>query len=767
MLKNFLQALFDNELVGMVEVDAVDRYLHANPRWLKMVGYNAAELRTLNVETLTHPEDLILQQQLDQELKEKKRSSYRMDKRYLHKNGSSFWAEVSVTALYDESGTLTGMIGLIIDISKRRKSEINLAESEKRFRTLIDQMEHIPVQGYNQERQVIYWNRASTELYGYSREEALGRKLEELIIPPPMRTSVIKLIRRYITEGQPIPSGELILQDKNGNDVPVYSSRTLHTTASGAKEIFCIDIDLRLLQQAEGQVRRLAAAIEQTGETIVITDIDGNIEYVNPAFTAITGYSQQEAIGKNARILNRGEQEKSVYTELWATITAGKTWRGRFINKKKDGTRFIESVTISPITDTTGKIINYVASKRDITEQLQTQEQYQQAQKMEAFGQLAGGISHDFNNMLAVIIGQVEIALMEIPPDDPMKRRLQAISTAANRSAELTRQLLGFARKQRYRPEILNLNDSVETILLMLKRLIGEQLELHWHPETELPETKIDPGHLNQILTNLIVNARDAITGSGAITVRTEPYFFDATFCSNHPGSSPGEYVLLEIRDTGCGMDQGTLERIFDPFFTTKGADKGTGLGLSMVFGLVKQNHGYISVDSTLTQGSTFSLYFPTLQSKKGLSDQVKKQPMMHGNETILIVEDEPALLDIATSILTAAGYTILATTDPLEAMTLANEHHGSIQLLLTDVIMPKMNGPELGKQLTKKRSELKILYMSGYPQDNLKQQENHTSGLQLLEKPFSAVTLTRKIREILDRDREGRRISPNLEPAS
>lgn len=749
--KKSLQAFFDNQIVGMMEVDVEGQYLHVNNHWANMIGYSAEELMTTDFQSITHPDDLPRQLLLDKELAKGKNHSYRIEKRYTHKNGKYFWADLSVTGLYDNKGVLTGMVGLVIDISKSKEAEIRLIASETRFRTLIDRLEHIPVQGYDENRRVIYWNTASTDIYGYSREEALGQKLEDLIIPPHMRDDVIKSIQLWLTQNQPVPSGKITLCNKEGNDVPIYSSHLLHTTASGKKELFCVDIDLQLLQKAEAQVHQLATAIEQVGEIIIITDTKGAIEYVNPAFTTVTGYSKDEVIGQNPNILYSGKQDDSVYSNLWESITQGRTWEGRLINKKKNGSYFTEDATISPIFDSTGTIINFVAAKRDITEQLLTEEKYQHSQKIEAIGQLAGGVAHDFNNMLAIILGQVEIALMKIPADDPLEKRLQEIKAAANRSSNMTQQLLGFARKQSRQSQILNLSDTVANMLIMLKRLIGENLELRWTAEAELPLVDIDPGHFDQILTNLIINARDAIDSTGFISVKTKQIFLDEIFCQNHPGSHPGEYVLLEVSDTGCGMDQDTLDKIFNPFFTTKSIGKGTGLGLSMVFGLIKQNNGYIEVNSTPGEGTTFSLYFPQVKIEEKLTLQPDKKILVRGTETILVVEDEASLLDITKAMLTEAGYRVLSAQGPFAAIQLAEKHKDPIHLLLTDIVMPKMNGVELSEYLLNIEPKIKVLYMSGYPKEHFRQLRQHNTTAQLLKKPFLAYTLTKMVREAID----------------
>lgn len=663
--------------------------------------------------------------------------------------------EVIKHPLFHPDGRRKALVVIGRDITERKKYEEGLKESEKKFRTLLDHMERIPIQGYDEERKVVYWNPASTEVYGYTREEALGQKLESLIIPAQMRAEVVETIEHWLKkENSSIPAGELILCDREGNDVPVYSSHIMYTAASGKKELFCIDIDLRMLHKAESELRRLAAAVEQTGETIVITDAEANIVYVNQAFTAVTGYSSEEALGQNPRILQSGEVDEALYVDLWETLLKGETWKGRFVNKKKDGSLFTEDVNISPIVNSAGKVVNYVAAKRDVTEQLLTEEQYRQSQKLEAIGQMAGGVAHDFNNMMAIILGQVEIAMMKLPASDPLLKRLLEIKTAAQRSSELTQQLLGFARRQPNHPQLLNMNHSIAKTITMLERLIGENINLNWSPKAEYPLVKIDPSHLDQILTNLVVNARDAIKGSGIISVATSQVVMDEEFCQFNPGSHPGDYVLLRVSDNGCGMSRELLGKIFDPFFTTKDVGKGTGLGLSMVFGLVKQNNGYMTVDSALGKGSVFNLFLPCVAGREEALITPRNEAFIPGTETILVVEDEASLLDITTSMLSEAGYTVLSAQEPFLAIQLAEKYSGTINLLLTDVVMPKMSGIELSACLTRSRPELKTLYMSGYPREVHGQSGQQNLTGQLLVKPFSIYRLTRDVRATLDQQK-------------
>jgi two-component system cell cycle sensor histidine kinase/response regulator CckA len=324
-------------------------------------------------------------------------------------------------------------------------------------------------------------------------------------------------------------------------------------------------------RQAEASISKLSQAIEQSPVSIVITDAAGSIEFVNAKFTQITGYSFAEALGQNPRILKSGETTADEYRQLWKTISSGGVWSGEFHNCKKNGELFWERATISPVRNADNVITHYVAVKEDISERKKLEDQLRQAQKMEAVGQLAGGVAHDFNNMLGVIIGYAEMILDNKALDDSLRQYLEEILEAGHRSTEITRQLLAFARKQTIAPKILDLNKTVEGMLKLLRRLIGEDIDLAWMPGAKLLPLKMDPSQIDQILANLCVNSKDAIGGVGKITIETHNIDFDETFCIEHQGYSPGEYVMLAVSDTGCGMDKATMDRVFEPFFTTNG----------------------------------------------------------------------------------------------------------------------------------------------------------------------------------------------------
>lgn len=502
----------------------------------------------------------------------------------------------------------------------------------------------------------------------------------------------------------------------------------------------------------EAQLQKVSLAIEQAGETILITDPDGKIQYVNPAFETASGYTPEEAIGKTSAILKSGQQDETFYQNLWNTIASGRVWKGRLINKRKDGKLYTEAATISPVFDAAGKIINYVGVKRDITAQLELTAQFQQAQKMESVGRLAGGIAHDYNNMLSVILGYTEMALEKVAPSDALYEDLKLVFDAARRSADITRQLLTFARKQTIAPVVLDLNTTVDGMLTMLRRLIGEDISLAWLPAFSVWPVKFDPSQLDQILANLCVNARDAINGVGKVTIETANVRFDEAYCALHRGFIPGAFVMLAVSDNGCGMNQRTIEQIFEPFFTTKGLGKGTGLGLATVYGIVKQNQGFINVYSEPDNGTTFKIYIPRdiAAVEEAKYTHSPKLPLGRG-ETVLLVEDEPTLLAMVQRLLESLGYSVLSAAGPGEALRLAGEHIDEIHLLLTDVVMPEMNGRDLAHRLSIICPRMKHLFMSGYTADVIAHQGILDEGVNFIQKPLSKEDLATNLRKVLD----------------
>ena len=514
---------------------------------------------------------------------------------------------------------------------------------------------------------------------------------------------------------------------------------------------FATDISKR--RKAEVEQKLLLSAIEQMPEAIMLADQKGNITYVNPAFETISGYMREEVIGQNPRILKSGEQDDSFYQQMWKTLSSGKNWKGRLVNKRKDGTFYTEEADISPFYDDTGKVVHYVSTRIDVTREIKREEQYRQAQKMEAIGQLAGGVAHDFNNMLSIILGRAELRLKKMDPKDPSYAVLQEIQQAAQRSANLTQQLLAYACKQPIAPSVFDLNPAVEAILPILHRLAGENINLTWTPGEGSYPIKIDPVQLDQILTNLTANARDAITNTGTISLESGKVSLDQAYCDRHAGFIPGIYIMLMVSDDGKGMDSETLSKVFEPFYTTKGLGQGTGLGLATVYGAIKQNQGFIDVYSEPGMGTTFTIYLPNHQESNVDKSAKSDLSMQKGRgETILFVEDESALLRIGEIMLQELGYEVLIANSPKEAIRLAEKYINEIDLLLTDIIMPGMNGKDLADHLRNLNDDLKVLFISGHTADIISEQGTLDENINFLQKPFLMKELAANLRDSLEK---------------
>lgn len=511
------------------------------------------------------------------------------------------------------------------------------------------------------------------------------------------------------------------------------------------------------LRQSEQRFRGL---VENATDLIFALTPEGVLTYLSPNWREHMGEPPSQAVGKPLEQFLHPDDVTLCRDMLSRIPATGRSVESPELHAlRKDGAILWYSCRMSALRDAQGKISGFMGIARDITgtkieamERQKLQEQLFHSQKLDAVGQLAGGVAHDFNNMLSVIIGNTELALRELGPDAPLRQSLQDILTAGKRSANLTRQLLAFARKQNINPRVLNLNDAVAGVLSMLQRLIGENINLVWRPGHELWKVRIDPSQIDQILANLTVNARDAITRAGTVTIEALNVQCDETYCIDSPECVPGDYVQLSVADNGCGIEQELLPRIFDPFFTTKKEGRGTGLGLSTVYGIVKQNGGFINVCSDPGIGSTFRIYLPRhrVEGKKapGIAEETKP---VGGSETIVVVEDEATVLHLTRKMLESLGYRVLSAENSEQAMRLAREYDKNIDLLLTDVVMPGTNGKELSERILEFMPELKHIYMSGYTSDVIARQAVLDEGVNFISKPFSLKELADKVRETLD----------------
>ncbi len=509
------------------------------------------------------------------------------------------------------------------------------------------------------------------------------------------------------------------------------------------------NVDTR--KQAEAELNRLMTAIEQTPESVVITDTEGRILYVNPVFEKVTGYARAEVIGQNPRLLKSNRQESGFYRDLWTKISAGEVWRGRFVNKKKDGALFTEDAVIAPVRDGKGAVTNYIAIKRDISHELELEGQYRQTQKIDSIGRLAGGVAHDFNNILAVICGHTDLALAQLSPDAPLRSNLECIQESAERAANLTRQLLAFARRQVIEPRRINLNQLIVNLNKMLHRLIGEDIKLVTQTVSDLGQVRADPGQIEQVLLNLVVNARDAMPDGGTLTIRTANATINEDYARRHL-ATPGKYAMVSVTDTGVGMTEEVKQHIFEPFFTTKEQGKGTGLGLATCFGIIQQSNGHIESESQLGRGTEFRFYLPCVEGpEESVSIRGTLASLPQGTETILLAEDENSLRRLMAKVLRNQGYTVLEASDGHHALTLAQANGAKIQLLITDVIMPGLSGKTLAEWLGQVNPAVRVLFISGYINNNAVRDAMSKAGTFFLQKPFNPLDLTKKVREAID----------------
>ncbi len=579
------------------------------------------------------------------------------------------------------------------------------------------------------------------------------------IVHPDEREAVVAVIGRDAASGHSFEL-DTRLRRKDGTVVWVHiKGRGSFDSHHRLRWIDGVLIDITQRHQAEEERVRLTTAIEQADEIILITDAQGTIVYVNPAFERITGYSRDEALGQTPRLLKSGQQSEAFYHDMWHALTSGRVWAGRLVNKRKDGTLYTEQVNITPVRDGQGQIVNFVAVKRDITKEIELEYQRQQARKMEYVGRLAGGVAHGFNNMLQAILGHTEIALETVESDHPLHADLKSIREATQRSTDLTRQLLTFGRKQAINPEVLDLNQAVANTLKLLPEVLGKRVSIAWQPARNLWRVAMDPVQVDQLLVNLCRNARDASKDSGTITIGTRNLRLSEQDIKERTQRGPGDYVALSVSDDGSGMDEETKSRIFEPFFTTKELDAGSaGMGLAIVYGVVQQNQGFIDVESQPGQGSQFTIYVPRLLTVEPEEESLPRSPggaqtaAVEKTETILLVEDEPAALHVCRVMLEKEGYRVLTANHGAEAMEVARQEAGEIDLLLTDVIMPETNGYELAQQIQRNWPDIKCMFMSGYTADIILRRGVVEDGLRFIQKPFTIAALTTKVRATLDR---------------
>lgn len=600
---------------------------------------------------------------------------------------------------------------------------------------------------YDGKEQKLTWSDQTYRIFGLAPNEFNGTLNEFIqLIHPDDRELLVKVHTHQQASGH----AELehrIIRANDGATRIVHASFTQESDANGQiTRLLGVVQDVTDKVEARAERERLLAAIDQAGEGIMLTTPDGTITYVNAAFERNTGYSREETIGRKPSILKSGVLDAAFYKQLWDTILSGKVWTGRFVNRRKDGSIYTEESSISPIFDNDGQIKAFVEVSSDITLQLARDAQLMESQRLESVGRLAGGVAHDYNNMLQIILACAESAMSQVLPQSLVYKELLEITSAATKSATITRQLLTFARQQTAEPRQIDLNISVRGMLNMLGRLIGPGVRLNWQPGEDIWPVLIPPTHVDQILANLCINARDAMPGNeGVITLSTSNISLPASATDQ----IPGEYVRLSVQDTGTGIPPQILPKIFDPFFSTKELGKGTGLGLPTVYGLVKQASGVIHVSSELGAGTTIQIDFPRDFSKEKPEAPAPTPDETHRRgEKILVVDDEQSVLRVTLNMLNHQGYQAIGTTSSAEALEIARTRQ--FEVLVTDVMMPGINGAEMARQIKECQPSLKCLFISGYAEAENEQIKMEDETHAFLQKPFSMAALNKKIRHLL-----------------
>lgn len=712
------------------------RFLAVNEAAVSHYGYSRDDFLAMSIADIRPPEDVPrLQADLAATVSE---LNYAGEWRHRTRTGELIDVEIRSHTIEWDGRPARLVVAFDITARKRATEEL-----DRFFRLSQDLLSISTTDGV-----CLRANPAWERVLGYPLEQIAGRSFLDLVHPDDRDT--VAGIMQSLREGSTLSGHVSRFRCRDGG----YRTLEWHSNVAGGIA-YSVARDVTDRRSAEEKIRDLSRAIEQSPASVLITDLDGRIEYVNPKFESLTGYSLDEVRGLNPRVLQSGRTDPRVYDELWSTILSGQTWEGELENKKKDGSFYHERASISPVRDEDGQIRHFVAVKEDITEQRKLQAQLLQAQKMEAIGLFAGGIAHDFNNLLTIINGYTELLLANPALPESLRSQITTVLRAGEQAAGMTRQLLLFGRKQPGAPVLVELNPLVSDLGGFYRRVLPENISLSVEPSPHPAFVVADPTLLQQVVMNLVLNARDAMPQGGRLRIRIQQVRI-----TDGPDQSrlveeatPGLYVLLEISDTGIGMTEDVKQRVFDPFFSTKPAGQGTGLGLATVFGIVKGSGGWIHLESTPGGGSSFRIYLPDAGDPEAAPPQIpEQQESPGGKETILLIEDSPGVREFTQDALTSLGYSVISAASGEEAVYAAQHHRETIDLILADVMLPGLNGPEAVEIIRRLAPGAGILFASGYVSGNQKAILPSDPGVHFISKPFTINTLSAGVREALGR---------------
>lgn len=632
------------------------------------------------------------------------------------------------------------------EITRHERTEQALRETSGLLMAVID-ASPAGINILDREGNVRLWSPAAERMFGWRKEEILGRPLPTI---PSDRREEHRALRERAFNGEILEGIEVVRQKKDGSLIDIsLSTAPLRDERGEIKGVVGIMADIAKRKRAEARVRLQASALEAAANAIVITDRGGTIIWINPAFTRLTGYTAEEAIGRNLRILKSGAHDQAFYRTLWETVLSGRVWHGEIINRHKCGTLYTEEQIITPVSDEREGIAHFIAIKQDITERKRLEDRLCQAQKLEAIGLLVSGIVHDFNNHLNGIIGFAELALGDMPPGSKGHSYLSRVPRIGRQAAELVNQLLNFARKAPLNREPVDLNALLHETVGILRRTLPETITIASESGDAPCIVNGDGALLQQIFLNLATNARDAMPQGGTLTVRLTPVTLVEASLGDHPDRRAGAFTCLTVADTGAGIPAAIRDRIFEPFFTTKEAGHGTGLGLASVYGIVQQHDGWIEVESAEGQGSAFHIFLPLISARAVAAPSTEKA-LPRGTETILLAEDNPMIRELGELLLSGLGYTVLSAADGTEALELFRVRPDTA-LVLTDAIMPRMGAVALIPALRAINPDIKVLIATGYAPDEIQHSLEHAGVAGYVWKPFALAHLATAVREAID----------------
>ena len=736
----------------IVRYDLDLRRIYVNPAWERASGLFAREVINLPGPDILRDSNPAVNLEYTAKLRKVLETGaiQRTEFTWVNARGETLYLDYVLVPEFDRDGKVTSVLAAGHDITEHKRSEELLRNREQEFRTLAENMPDNIIR-YDRDGRTLYANPIHEKTLGMSAEYMIGKSPSELH-PDGKFADFIVMLKKVMATAI-AAEFDMVFLDISGK-LLCHQIKFVPERDQEGKfiSILVIGRDITERKRAEEELLKLSFAIEQSPVTIIITDAQGDIEFVNPKFTELTGYLPEEALGKNPRILKSGDTPPEEYQALWKTITSGKVWHGEFLNRKKSGELFREYATIAPVRNSAGTITHYIAIKEDITERRKLEDQLRQAQKMEAIGQLAGGVAHDFNNLLQVITTYAFLIQKHLKKHNQPLTFVDEQMVAIRRAVDLTSALLTFSRKQTLNPKRVDLNRILIESQKFLKRVIGEDIVFEMVPATDEIIVRADDSAMHQVLMNLTTNARDAMPRGGRLTISIEKRRPGADFLLRNGCVGAEFFALMTVTDTGEGIAPEDLQRIFEPFFTTKETGKGTGLGLAIIYGIIRQHNGFMEVDSVQGKGASFRIYLPLLLEHADTDQSETMEEAAHGSETILLVEDELLVRNSLQSVLGSCGYSVLEAADGEDAVKIFRENAGRVDLVIIDMIMPKKNGWEALQEIRMIKAEIKCIFLSGYTSDILESKGIEEGAEVLIMKPVNPQLLLETIRKLLNK---------------